>query len=106
MAIAPLASILVVLGMLAGVLWGLKRLGIAAPSSRLARGPSVRLESLAKLNLGPQHNLHLVRADRNLVLVACSPSGCALLSHWEAAGADSATAGGDPRRIGVSGASR
>jgi flagellar biogenesis protein FliO len=107
MAIVPLASILVVLGLLAGVLWWLRRLGIAVPGAGLARGRGARLESLGKLTLGPQHNLHLVRVDGSVVLVACSPAGCALISHGEAGGADHRDVGGpDCRPIGAPGGSR
>ncbi len=37
------------------------------------------LGRLARLPLGPQHSLHLVRIGGASLLVACSPSGCALL---------------------------
>jgi flagellar biogenesis protein FliO len=91
MAIVPPASILAVLGMLVGVLWWFRRLGIAVPRGSLGRERRARLESLCKLTLGPQHNLHLVRVDQTVVLVACSPAGCALVSH---AGASRAGDGG------------
>ena len=94
MAIVPLASILVVFGMLAGVLWWFRRLGIAVPRASLGRGRSARLESLCKLTLGPQHNLHLVRVDQNVVLVACFPAGCARISHCGAARPDYPDVGG------------
>jgi len=107
MAIVPLASILVVFGMLAGVLWWLRRLGIAVPRASLGRGRSARLESLCKLTLGPQHNLHLVRVDQTVVLVACSPAGCALIGHEGAGRADyQAVDGRDRQPIGVPGESR
>ncbi len=107
MAIVPLASILVVFGMLAGVLWWLKRLGIAVPRASLGRGRGARLESLCKLTLGPQHNLHLVRVDQAVVLVACSPAGCALIRQPGAGRADYEEAGGRDRQlVGVPGESR
>jgi hypothetical protein len=37
------------------------------------------LESLERLALSPQHTLHLVRAGRAVVLLACSPQGCQIL---------------------------
>jgi flagellar biogenesis protein FliO len=83
MALVPLASILVVFGLLAGVLWWLRRLGLAVPGGGFARGRSPRLESLDRLALGPQYNLHLVRVDRSVVLVACSPAGCVLFNPGE-----------------------
>ena len=104
MAIVPLASILVVLGMLTGVLWWFRRLGIAVPRGRAGRS---RLESLCKLTLGPQHNLHLVRVDQAVVLVACSPAGCALIHDWPASRPDSEDDGGrNCQLIGVPGESR
>ena len=107
MEMVPLASILVVLGMLAGVLWWFKRLGIAVPRGSLGRGRSSRLESLCKLTLGPQHNLQLVRVDQTVVLVACSPAGCALIRHWKTSRADSGKAGGvDCQPVGLAGESR
>jgi flagellar biogenesis protein FliO len=107
MAIVPLASVLLVFGTLAGVLWWLRRLGIAVPRASFGRGRRARLESLCKLTLGPQQNLHLVRVDHTVVLVASSPSGCALLSHWGAGQADCGETGGrSGQLIGVSGVSR
>ena len=82
MAIVPLASILVVFGMLAGVLWWFRRLGIAVRDARLGRGRSARLEWLCKLPLGPQHTLHLVRLGETALLVASSPGGCALVRSF------------------------
>src|ERR1039458_2000509 len=94
MAIIPLASILVVFGVLTGVLWWFRRLGIAVPRRGLGRGRSSRLESLCRLTLGPQHNLHWVRVDQTVVLVACSPAGCALISHGAAGRAGYEEVGG------------
>jgi len=99
MAIVPLASILVVFGTLAGVLWWFKRLGIAVPRASLGRGRSARLESLGKLTLGPQHNLHLVRVDQTVVLVACSPAGCALIGQGGGGQSDGESGGGRGRRL-------
>jgi len=67
-------AVLVVLG---GGLWWLRRHGYAAPAIGSRRGRS--LESLERLALSPQHTLHLVRAGKAVVLVACSPQGCRIL---------------------------
>jgi flagellar biogenesis protein FliO len=104
MGIAPLASLLLVFGLLAGVLWWLRRLGIAVPAGRAAGGERARLEAVARLALGPHHNLHLVRVDGRLVLVACSPSGCALIHGWE--NADAARATGAARSTSEAGDSQ
>jgi flagellar biogenesis protein FliO len=69
-------AIVVVLCLLGGTLWWLRRRGYAAVASR--RGDR-RMETLERLPLAPQHTLHLVRIGRSVALVATSPSGCALL---------------------------
>ncbi len=107
MAIVPLASMLLIFGMLAGVPWWFRRLGISVPRGSLGRGRNARLEPLGKLTLGPQHNLHLVRVDQTVVLVACSPAGCALIRHGGAGRPDYEEVGGrDCQLIGVPGESR
>jgi len=70
-------AVAAVLGLLGGVLWWLRRYGFAA---RTIGGRSGRsLESLERLALSPQHTLHLVRAGKAVVLLACSPQGCRIL---------------------------
>jgi flagellar biosynthetic protein FliO len=75
-----LLAVMVVLGLLCGSLWLLKRKGWAHTSfRRTARPGQPRLEVIDRLALTPQHSLHLVRlADRTL-LVGLSPQGCNLL---------------------------
>jgi flagellar biosynthetic protein FliO len=75
-----LLAVIVVLGLLCGSLWLLKRKGWVRTSLRRpARPGQPRLEVLDRLALTPQHSLHLVRlADRTL-LVGLSPQGCNLL---------------------------
>ena len=75
-----LLAVLMVLGLLCGSLWLLKRKGFARTSfRRSARPGQPRLEVLDRLALTPQHSLHLIRmADRTL-LVGLSPQGCNLL---------------------------
>jgi len=68
----------VVLLLLAGTLWWLRRRGLAGPvPGRRAGGR--RLECLERLPLGPHHTLHLVRLGETELLLASSPSGCALV---------------------------
>jgi flagellar biosynthetic protein FliO len=72
--------VLVVLGVLCGGLWALKRKGWARTTLRRTREDGQpRLEVIDRLPLSPHHSLHLVRlADRTL-LIGLSPSGCSLL---------------------------
>lgn len=65
-----------VLGLLGSLLWWLRRRGYA--SARVARRPR-RLESVERLALSPQLTLHLVRVGDAEVLLACSPSVCAVV---------------------------
>ena len=67
----------VVLGVLGGGLWWLRRHGYAVRPIGGRGGRS--LESLERLALSPQHTLHLVRAGKAVVLVGCSPQGCRIL---------------------------
>lgn len=75
-----LLAVTVVLGLLCGALWLLKRKGLVRTSFRRPSRPGQpRLEVIDRLALTPQHSLHLVRlADRTL-LVGLSPQGCNLL---------------------------
>ena len=77
-----LLAVMVVLGLLCGSLWILKRKGFARTSFRRPAKPGQpRLEVIDRLALTPQHSLHLVRlADRTL-LVGLSPQGCNLLER-------------------------
>jgi flagellar biogenesis protein FliO len=70
-------GVAVVLGLLGASLWWLRRRGFAAISPG-GRGGRL-LESLERLPLSPQHTLHAVRMGETVVLLACSPGGCAVL---------------------------
>jgi flagellar biosynthetic protein FliO len=76
--IDQVAAIAVVLGLLAAVTWWLRRRGLLQTASPRRSGGR-RLESLERLPLGPQQTLHLVRMGSRALLVAATPSGCALL---------------------------
>ena len=75
-----LLAVMVVLGLLCGSLWLLKRKGLVRTGFRRPALPGQpRLEVIDRLTLTPQHSLHLIRmADRTL-LVGLSPQGCNLL---------------------------
>jgi len=67
-----------VLLLLGGTLWWLRRRGFAGLTVA-RRGGERRMECLERLPLGPQHTLHLVRVGDVELLLASSPSGCALV---------------------------
>jgi flagellar biogenesis protein FliO len=75
-------AVAAVLGLLGAALWWLRRNGHAAFAARGRAGR--QLESLERLPLSPQHSLHLVRVGSSTVLVACSPSGCAVVREMAA----------------------
>ena len=75
------ASVAAVLCLLGAVLWVLRRRGWAAPGPlRRARGR--RMECVERLALGPQHAIHLIRLGGRGLLIASSPSGCALMESF------------------------
>jgi flagellar biosynthetic protein FliO len=77
-AIQQIGAVVLVLLLLCGTLWALRRRGFAGVAA-LTRSSTRRLECLERLPLGPQHTLHLVRMGETELLVASSPSGCVLL---------------------------
>ena len=67
-----------VLLLLGATLWWLRRRGLAGPMFPRRTGGR-RMECLERLPLGPSHTLHLVRLGDVELLLASSPSGCALV---------------------------
>ena len=80
-AINQVAAVLSVLGLLAAVVWWLRRRGVHPVFAR--RTPGRLIETMERLPLGPQQTLHLVRVGDRAFLVACYPSGCAVLDRME-----------------------
>jgi len=78
--------VLIVLGLLCGALWALKRKGWVRTGLRRKREEGTpRLEVIDRLPLTQHHSLHLVRlADRTL-LIGLSPNGCNLLESAQIA---------------------
>jgi flagellar biogenesis protein FliO len=81
----PLSAVILVLSLLGGVLWYLRRRGMASfPSAGLPFGrtrqsnPANRwqLKIVDRIPLGAQHALHLVQVGDRLILVATSPGSC------------------------------
>ncbi len=71
-------AILLVLGLLMGMLYLLRRRGLAQFSGKLARGGSrpKQMQVLERIALSPQHSLHLVSVRSAVFLIGVSPSGC------------------------------
>lgn len=75
-----IAMVLAVFALLGGLLWLLKKRGIASLPLRSRRsGSTRRLEVLERMPLTPQHTLHLVRVSGKVVLIGTAPSNCTLL---------------------------
>jgi len=74
------AMVLLVFALLGGLLWFLKRRGLASlPLSPRRGGSARRLEILERVSLTPQHSLHLVRVSGKILLIGTAPSACSLL---------------------------
>jgi flagellar biogenesis protein FliO len=75
-----IAMVLVVFALLGGLLWFLKRRGLASlPLGTRRSAGARRLEVLERAVLTPHHTLHLVRVAGKVVLIGTAPSNCALL---------------------------
>jgi flagellar biosynthetic protein FliO len=70
-------SLALVLAILAGLLWWVRR------SNPLAPGLARRLQIVETVALGPAHRLHLVRLAGRALLVAASRDRCELLCELE-----------------------
>jgi flagellar biosynthetic protein FliO len=71
-------AVMLVLALLGGSLWWLRRRGFAGLTAA-RRGGERRMECLERLPLGPQHMLLLVRVGETELLLASSPAGCSLI---------------------------
>jgi flagellar biosynthetic protein FliO len=82
----PLAAVVLVLALLGGALYALRKRGAAAFSfARLSPAGARRMQVLERLPLGPQHALHIVRVGGRAMVVATAPSSCQLLCDVETA---------------------
>jgi flagellar biogenesis protein FliO len=76
-----------VLALLGGTLYWLRSRGVAQFSlPKVARRKECRMQSIERLSLTPQHSLHLVRVESQVLLIAVSPGGCSVVEGkgWEA----------------------
>ena len=75
-----ITMVLVVFAVLGGLLWFLKKRGLAALNLGSRRnGNTRRIEVLERVPLTPQHAVHLVRVSGQVLLIGTAPSGCTLL---------------------------
>jgi flagellar biogenesis protein FliO len=78
--IEQVAMVLLVFALLGGLLWFLKRRGLASLRLSPRRGGSARrLEILERVSLTPQHAVHLVRVSGKTILIGTAPSTFTLL---------------------------
>jgi flagellar biosynthetic protein FliO len=76
----PVAAVILVLALLGGVLYVLRKRGIATFSSLPAMHGSARqMKVVERVALGGQHALHLVRVGERVILVATAPGSCQIL---------------------------
>lgn len=78
-------SVFLVLALLGGSLYWLRRKGVARFGlGRTGRANTRRMQSIERLPLTPQHSLHLVNVAGRILLIAVSPGGCSVLetSEW------------------------
>jgi flagellar biogenesis protein FliO len=94
MEIRQLLAVSGVLLLMGVALWWLRSKGLAQYGMRPSSGARRRtLESMERLPLGPQHSLHLVRLAGRGLLVATSPTRCAVLESFELAPVEATRAG-------------
>lgn len=78
-------AVLLVLALLAGTLFWLRRRGLARFSLGARHGAGSRkIQLLERLPLSTQHSLHLIRVGDRELLIGVSPAGCTVLDHAEA----------------------
>jgi len=87
-------AVFVVLGLMIGALWVLRRGGVArfGGISRNRRVAS-ELEIVDRISLTPQHSLHLVRLAGRTVLIGVSPAGLERLAELEPGAISGSTVG-------------
>jgi len=76
-------GVILVLGLLGGTLWWLRRRGMAQFVFRApGTGRRKSIQVLERMALTPQHSLHLVRVAERTMLIAASPAGCSILEGF------------------------
>jgi flagellar biogenesis protein FliO len=81
----PVAAVTLVLTLLGGLLYVLRKRGLASfsgmgsPSPFSRSGNLRQLKVMEKIPLGGQHALHLVRVGDRVILVATAPGSCQMM---------------------------
>jgi hypothetical protein len=76
-----MAAVGLVFLLLAGALWWFRGGGMLEPRRRFAAAKARPMSAEGRLNLGPQHALHLVRWGERGLLVATHGAGCTLIAE-------------------------
>ena len=89
--IQPVLAVTLVLGLLGGALYLLRKRGVvfsaaALPFSRQVPTPR-QLKVIERISLGPHHALHLIRVGDRVLLVATAPGSCQLMDSPKGQGA-------------------
>lgn len=75
-----ITMVLAVFALLGGLLWLLKRRGVASLALGGRRGSGIRqMEVLERVPLTAQHAVHLVRVSGKVILIGTAPSSCTIL---------------------------
>jgi len=75
-----ITMVLAVFALLGGLLWLLKRRGVASLRLGGRRGAGMRqMEVLERVPLTAQHAVHLVRVSGKVILIGTAPSSCTIL---------------------------
>jgi flagellar biogenesis protein FliO len=80
--------VIAVLGLLFATLWMFKRRGMVSFSGiRLGtlRDRQREMQCMERMQLTPQHSLHLVRIRDRVLVISVAPSGCTLIQDLGAA---------------------
>lgn len=80
--IQQVLSVVLVLGLLGGALWWLRRRGMAQFAFKTPQGKRKSIQVIERMALTPQHSLHLVRVADRTMLIAASPAGCSILEGF------------------------
>lgn len=81
-----LSMVFAVLALLGGMLWALRRKGVASFRFTGGRSSNDRaLQLVERLALTPNHSLHLVRVADRTLLIGVAPGSCTLLEGLPAA---------------------